>query len=158
MTQSPLTPLGELKNRHSSKWRRYAPDVLPMHVAEMDYDIAQSIRDLLGEMVSNSDLGYTGPVPEVAAGFVSFAQDHWGWSVDSTQVRISTDVGVSAISILRALGKAGVNIAGMQVSRREVGGMALMALTVDDHVSENILEDVKKTTGADLARTVDLEK
>ena len=56
------------------------------------------------------------------------------------------------------LGKAGVNIAGMQVSRREIGGMALMALTVDDHVSENILEGVKKTTGADLARTVDLEK
>ena len=56
------------------------------------------------------------------------------------------------------LGKAGVNIAGMQVSRREIGGMALMALTVDDHVSENILEGVKNTTGADLARTVDLEK
>ena len=56
------------------------------------------------------------------------------------------------------LGKAGVNIAGMQVSRREIGGMALMALTVDDHVSENILEGVMKSTGADLARTVDLEK
>jgi D-3-phosphoglycerate dehydrogenase len=57
-----------------------------------------------------------------------------------------------------ALGKAGVNIAGMQVSRREIGGMALMALTVDDAVSESILEEVKKTTGADLARTVNLEK
>ena len=56
------------------------------------------------------------------------------------------------------LGKAGVNIAGMQVSRREIGGMALMALTVDDHVSENILEGVMKSTGADLARTVNLEK
>lgn len=57
-----------------------------------------------------------------------------------------------------ALGKAGVNIAGMQVSRREIGGMALMALTVDDSVSDAILEEVKKTTGADLARTVNLEK
>ncbi|MFM8620514.1 MAG: phosphoglycerate dehydrogenase [Candidatus Nanopelagicaceae bacterium] len=56
------------------------------------------------------------------------------------------------------LGKAGVNIAGMQVSRREIGGMALMALTVDHPVSDAILEDVKKNTGADLARTVDLEK
>ena len=57
-----------------------------------------------------------------------------------------------------ALGKAGVNIAGMQVSRREIGGMALMALTVDDSVSENILEEVKRSTDADLARTVNLEK
>jgi D-3-phosphoglycerate dehydrogenase len=57
-----------------------------------------------------------------------------------------------------ALGKANVNIAGMQVSRRAIGGMALMALTVDDSVSDVILEEVKTTTGADLARTVDLEK
>ena len=57
-----------------------------------------------------------------------------------------------------ALGKANVNIAGMQVSRREIGGMALMALTVDDAVSESILEEVKQTTGADLARTVNLDK
>ena len=57
-----------------------------------------------------------------------------------------------------ALGKAGVNIAGMQVSRREIGGMALMALTVDDAVSDSILDEVKRTTNADLARTVNLEK
>ena len=57
-----------------------------------------------------------------------------------------------------ALGKAGVNIAGMQVSRRAIGGMALMALTVDDYVSDAILEEVKTSTGADLARTVNLEK
>lgn len=107
MTDSPLTPLAQLKNRHSSKWRRFAPDVLPMHVAEMDYDIAPGIRALLAEMVANSDLGYTGPMPEVAAGFVAFAQQRWGWTVDATQVRLSTDVGVSAVSIMRALGAAG---------------------------------------------------
>lgn len=107
MTGSPLTPLAQLKNRHSSKWRRFAPDVLPMHVAEMDYDIAPGIRALLAEMVANSDLGYTGPMPEVAAGFVAFAQQRWGWTVDATQVRLSTDVGVSAVSIMRALGAAG---------------------------------------------------
>lgn len=107
MTSSPLTPLAQLKNRHSSKWRRFAPDVLPMHVAEMDYDIAPGIRALLTEMVANSDLGYTGPVPEVAVGFLAFAQERWNWTVDATQVRLSTDVGVSAISIMRALGTPG---------------------------------------------------
>jgi cystathionine beta-lyase len=78
-----------------------------MHVAEMDYDIAPSIRELLTSMIAESDLGYTGPVPEVAAGFVSFAQERWGWAVDANQVRLSTDVGVSAISIMRALGAPG---------------------------------------------------
>lgn len=107
MSDSPLTPLARLKNRHSSKWRRFAPNVLPMHVAEMDYDIAPSIRELLTSMIAESDLGYTGPVPEVAAGFVNFAQERWAWAVDASQVRLSTDVGVSAISIMRALGTPG---------------------------------------------------
>ena len=69
MTSKIVTPLSELKTRSSSKWRRFAPDVLPMHVAEMDYDIAENIKQLLLDKVSNSDLGYTGPMPEVTEGF-----------------------------------------------------------------------------------------
>ena len=38
-----LRPLEELRERHSSKWRRFNRDVLPMHVAEMDYEIAPGI-------------------------------------------------------------------------------------------------------------------
>lgn len=57
-----------------------------------------------------------------------------------------------------ALGKAGVNIAAMQVSRHDMGGRALMALTVDHPVSDSLLDEVKNTIGADLARTVNLEK
>ena len=105
-----VTPLSELKKRSSSKWRRFAPDVLPMHVAEMDYDIADTIKALLAEKIANSDLGYTGPVPEVAEGFVKFASQRWGWQVDTKQVRLSTDVGVSAVEILRALGKHGEKV------------------------------------------------
>ena len=102
-----VTPLADLKKRSSSKWRRFAPDVLPMHVAEMDYEIDEGIKKLLLEKISNSDLGYTGPMPEVAEGFVKFAESLWGWQPDAKQVRLSTDVGVSAVEILRALGKEG---------------------------------------------------
>lgn len=107
MTSKIVTPLPELKTRSSSKWRRFAPDVLPMHVAEMDYDIAENIKQLLLEKVSNSDLGYTGPMPEVSEGFVKFAEQLWNWKVDPKQVRLSTDVGVSAVELFRALGKKG---------------------------------------------------
>ncbi|MEY4494166.1 MAG: hypothetical protein RL570_281 [Actinomycetota bacterium] len=107
MTPQIVTPLVELKKRSSSKWRRFAPDVLPMHVAEMDYDIAENIKQLLIEKVANSDLGYTGPMPEVTEGFVKFADRLWGWQVDAKQVRLSTDVGVSAVEIFRALGTKG---------------------------------------------------
>lgn len=102
-----LTPLDQLRLRHSSKWRRFAGDVLPMHVAEMDYEIADGIKRVLTEMIANSDLGYTGPVPEVAASFEKFALERWGWQVDPAQVRLATDVGVAAVEVLRTLGKAG---------------------------------------------------
>jgi cystathionine beta-lyase len=58
-------------------------------------------------MVAESDLGYTGPVPEVAQGFSEFAKSRWGWKIDTKQVRLSTDVGVSAVELLRVLCKPG---------------------------------------------------
>jgi D-3-phosphoglycerate dehydrogenase len=54
----------------------------------------------------------------------------------------------------QTLGEAKVNIAAMQVARSEAGGTALMALTVDSHVSEDIVAKVKKDTEADFVRSV----
>ena len=54
------------------------------------------------------------------------------------------------------LGQAGVNIASMQVARREAGGEALMALTVDSAVHSDLLEAAATAIGATAASTVDL--
>ena len=97
----------QLHARHSSKWRRYPSDVLPMHVAEMDYGIAPEIQVALTRMIAESDIGYLGPVPEVAQGFAGFALRHWGWELDPEQVRIATDVGVGTVEVLRTLGQPG---------------------------------------------------
>ena len=72
-----LRPLSELRQRHSSKWRRFPSDVLPMHVAEMDFDVAEPVVDVLAKMVTESNLGYLGPVPEVGEAFAGFAKRRW---------------------------------------------------------------------------------
>jgi D-3-phosphoglycerate dehydrogenase len=54
------------------------------------------------------------------------------------------------------LGVAGVNIAAMQVSRREAGGEALMTLTVDNPVTPELLASAAEAVGATAASTVDL--
>jgi D-3-phosphoglycerate dehydrogenase len=54
------------------------------------------------------------------------------------------------------LGGAKINIAGMQVARESAGGNALMALTVDSAVADNVAEALKRETGADLVRSVTL--
>ena len=55
-----------------------------------------------------------------------------------------------------ALGQAGVNIAGAQVSRTSQGGDALMALTVDSAVPAEVLEEIATAIGATSARSADL--
>jgi len=102
-----LRPLEELRERHSSKWRRFNRDVLPMHVAEMDYEIAPGIKSLLIDFVTRSDVGYLGPIPEVGEAFAGFAKRHWDWEVAPSDTRIATDVGVGSVEILRAVAKPG---------------------------------------------------
>ena len=56
-----------------------------------------------------------------------------------------------------ALGEAGVNIAGAQVSRTTQGGEALMAVTVDSPVSGDLLADIATRIGARESRAADLD-
>ena len=98
---------GNFANRSSSKWRRFPSDVLPMHVAEMDFEVAHPIREKLQDMVSNSDLGYLGPLPEVGPAFERFALDRWGWQIDPSQIKMATDVGVAGVEILRSVTQPG---------------------------------------------------
>jgi D-3-phosphoglycerate dehydrogenase len=61
---------------------------------------------------------------------------------------------VGAVGTL--LGSAGVNIAAMQVARREAGGAALMTLTVDNTVGADLLARAAAAIGATAASVVDL--
>lgn len=93
--------LEELRTHRSEKWREFPNDVLPLPIAEMDFPVATPIRELLMEMVSHSDLGYLGPIPEVALAFEGFAHRRWGWKIDPQQVHLVTDVGVGVVEVLR---------------------------------------------------------
>ena len=95
--------LSELLTHSSEKWRGFPADVLPLPVMEMDFPIAQPIRDVLIEMVNHSDLGYLGPVPELADSFAEFCAKRWGWEIDKSQVRIAADVGVGCVEVLRVI-------------------------------------------------------
>ena len=56
----------------------------------------------------------------------------------------------------KLLGDADVNIAEMQVSRDGVVGTALVALTVDTVIPEDVVHAIEKEIGADIVRTVNL--
>ena len=57
-------------------------------------------------------------------------------------------------SIGGLFGEAGINIAGMQVSREGKGEKALMTITADQAISDELLERIKTAIGADTARAI----
>ncbi|REF35250.1 phosphoglycerate dehydrogenase [Thermasporomyces composti] len=56
----------------------------------------------------------------------------------------------------RILGEAGVNIAGMQVSRDRKGGKALVAMTVDSTIPQTALDAIAREIDAEDVRAIDL--
>ncbi len=108
--QIKIPSLVELQTHRSEKWRGFSHDILPLPVAEMDFPVAQPIRQILTEMVTTSDLGYLGPIPEMGTSFSGFAKRRWGWSVNPQYVRVATDVGVAVVELLRVFTKPGEKV------------------------------------------------
>jgi cystathionine beta-lyase len=99
--------LADLQTHRSEKWRGFTHDILPLPVAEMDFPVAEPIRQILSEMIAVSDLGYLGPIPELGTSFAGFANRRWNWSVNPQYVRAATDVGVAVVELLRIFTKPG---------------------------------------------------
>ena len=103
MTKLTALPLSQLQKRRSAKWREFPSDVLPLPVAEMDFEIAKPIRDVLEEMIKGSDTGYLGPIPELGVNLAKFSKARWGWEIDPEQVFTATDVGVGMVEMARTV-------------------------------------------------------
>lgn len=107
MSDFNLVPLSELRTHKSEKWRAFPSDVLPLPVAEMDFTVAEPIRRVLSELITKSDLGYLGAIPEMGAAFAGFATRRYGWTPDPQQIRIAADVGVGIVETLRVITNPG---------------------------------------------------
>ena len=51
-------PMDVLRTRQNVKWAKYAPDVLPAWVAEMDFSIAHPIRRAISDLIREEEYGY----------------------------------------------------------------------------------------------------
>jgi cystathionine beta-lyase len=103
----PVAPLAALRNRRSKKWRANPDDVLPLPVAEMDFDLAPPVQAALREAVDRSDTGYPAPEPVLGKALAGFAAERWGWEIDPSSVTTVADVGVGVVEVLRVLVRPG---------------------------------------------------
>ncbi len=104
MNEPVMRPIERLRAERSSiKWRRYAPDVLPLFVAEMDFDLPQAVTDAVARALAAGDTGYLDGPGALAPAFADFAKRSWGWQVDPARVHLATDVTVGIVESLRLL-------------------------------------------------------
>jgi cystathionine beta-lyase len=99
-----------LRKRTSAKWNTASHDVLPMPVAEMDFEIDPAIKARLHALVEASDTGYAGNLVELRTNLASYAKLAWNWELDPEQVYACGDVGVGMIETGRAVTKPGEKV------------------------------------------------
>jgi cystathionine beta-lyase len=107
MDELPVAPLERLRQRRSAKWRVFPDDVLPLPVAEHDFDLAPPVAEALRAAVDRSDTGYAVAVPALGEALAGFAARRWSWEVDPAAVSPVADVGVGAVELLRVLTRPG---------------------------------------------------
>ncbi len=83
-----------LRQRTGEKWQQYPDDVLPLWVADMDFEVADPIRRRLAHALSIGDLGYPWhPQPTaLPALFADRMQRLYGWEIDPRKIELLTEV------------------------------------------------------------------
>jgi len=79
----------EIPNRLASeslKWHKYAPDVVPMWVADMDFRSPQPVIDALKKRAEHGIFGYPGDMPEFQQVIVDRMQSRYGWKIQPEAV------------------------------------------------------------------------
>lgn len=135
-----------LRLRHSAKWQKYPPDVLPAWVAETDFPLALPIREALLAAISRDDTGYAmpGKLPQAFAGF---AGRRFGWQVEPERVRLVVDTMSGVLELVRGLTAPGDGVvvnppvyAPFFMATREAGRRIVHVPLVDGRVDPEGLE------------------
>lgn len=101
--------LDDLRQRRSMKWRMHPGDVLPMHVAELDFPPAEPVRAAVAELLDRGDTGYAVPL-ELPEAYATFAAARYGQRLDPARCFPIGDVMQGVYAALRSLTGRGAGI------------------------------------------------
>ena len=92
-------PESVLRERTSMKWRTFAPDILPLWVAEMDVEQHPAVQEALVDAVRRGDTGYPSG-RAYAEAYAALVAARWGADVAPDQIRRSGDVMNAMLAVL----------------------------------------------------------
>lgn len=92
-TNQPTVPdLATLRRRGTMKWRGCPEDVLPLWVAESDFDTCPAVNRAIQDAVDREYFGYPAGEDELKKALSNFYSRRFGWTFDPDWVRIVPDV------------------------------------------------------------------
>ena len=95
----------------SEKWERYAGrDVLPMWVADMDFETAPVVVEALERRARHGVFGYTVPDKSAREAVVAHCADRHGWAIDPAWLLFFPGVNRITAAAVRALTEPGDSI------------------------------------------------
>ncbi len=101
--------LEALRQRRSMKWTRYPARVLPAWVAEMDFDLAEPIKDAVREAVGIGDCGYPNAL-QLGDAYAGFAGERFGWAPEPRHVFAAPDVMTGITEVMQEVTPYGSGI------------------------------------------------
>jgi cysteine-S-conjugate beta-lyase len=96
-----------LRSRRTNKWHKFADDVLPAWVADMDFGVAPPIAEALARLARNQEYGYAAREGALAAAFARRMQHRFGWTVDPADAHPIGDLIQASFSSVMAFSEPG---------------------------------------------------
>ena len=76
----------ERANSQSDKWSKYPQDVIPLWVADMDFESPDCIKQALSERLDHGVFGYTHASKSLEKNIIKHAEQHYNWEVSRAQI------------------------------------------------------------------------
>ena len=105
-TASPATfpRVKEREDSDSMKWSRYGKDVLPMWVADMDFEAAEPILQALRQRLNHGVFGYSLPSAKLRRTCVEYFERRWNYKIEPEWIVFTPGLGVALHTITRYVG------------------------------------------------------
>ena len=99
----------QISRRHtgSYKWDTAEDDVLPLWVADMDFQAAPAIIDALRRRVEHGVFGYTYVRPEYYEAVIDWFAERHGWQIERDQFIYTSGVVPAVSAIIKAMTRPG---------------------------------------------------
>jgi cystathionine beta-lyase len=102
----------DLRARPGIKWHRFADDVLPAWIAEMDYGVAEPIERVLRRLTDEAFYGYEPPnLPAaLAEAFADHMHERFGWQVGAERVVPVADLVQALFTLVSVFSECGQGV------------------------------------------------